>query len=95
MVSRVYIQFTIIHIFMHFLFVLGRPMNIQLTTSLGVFEGGQRQPTRQSGDGATGRRSGGRGGGGGQKGGRNNRPIKSAADLDAELDAHNAKMQTD
>lgn len=43
--------------------------------------------------GRTGR--GGGGGGGGRGGKREEKPTKSAADLDAELDAHNAKMQTD
>lgn len=85
----------------------GRPMNIQLTTSLGVFNGGQRQPTggSPSGGGGMPRRGGGGGGGGGARGNRGGRggnrgraprgPPKSAADLDADLDAHNAKMQTD
>jgi len=85
----------------------GRPMNIQLTASLsaprimppspraGGSGGGQRRggaPNRGSG----GPRRGGRGnasGRGGQRGAA--KTPKSAADLDADLDAYSAKMQTD
>ena len=38
---------------------------------------------------------GGRGGGGGGNRNRQQKPVKTAAELDADLDAHNAKMQTD
>lgn len=57
-------------------------MNIQLTTSLSVAPSriGKRPPRR------------GRPGPRGRKGPKVN---KSAADLDADLDAHNANMQTD
>ncbi|RNA09853.1 THO complex subunit 4 [Brachionus plicatilis] len=69
----------------------GRPMNIQLTTSLSAT--GNRSGGRRS----LGNNGGRRGGRGGVRRGPNREPksIKSAADLDAELDAHNAKMQTD
>jgi hypothetical protein len=79
-------------------------MNIQLTASLSARPvssrpqpangGGQRNagPPRRGGGGG-GPRRGGRGGGRG--GARQPKVVKSAADLDAELDAHNAKMQTD
>jgi hypothetical protein len=35
------------------------------------------------------------GGAGAARGGRQPKPVRTAADLDAELDAHNAKMQTE
>lgn len=58
-------------------------MNIQLTTSLSVAVGGQGGRRQR------------RGGPQGRKGRRGPKMNKSAADLDADLDAHNAKMQTD
>ena len=77
----------------------GRPMNIQLTTSLSAFSGNRSNVRGGSGRGGVGRggaRRGGRGGRGGRRGGRSDRnQAKSAADLDADLDAHTAKMQTD
>lgn len=72
----------------------GRPMNIQLTTSLSALNVGRRGGGAGVG-GGRGRGRGGRGGGGPRRGGRQNQQSKSAADLDADLDAHNAKMQTD
>lgn len=59
--------------------------------------GGFRRGGGGGGAGGSGGRggNGGRGGGGGQRGNRTPRPVKTAADLDADLDAHNAKMQTD
>jgi hypothetical protein len=78
----------------------GRPMNIQLAASLSA------RPLALRGIGGNGsnrgisgpRRGGGprRSGRGAGRGGlRQPKVVKSAADLDAELDAHNAKMQTD
>lgn len=87
----------------------GRPMNIQLTASLSSPRimppspsrasgsgGGQRRggaPTRGSGGPRRGGRGGNSGGRGGQRGAA--KAPKSAADLDADLDAYSAKMQTD
>jgi hypothetical protein len=74
-------------------------MNIQLAASLSA------RPVISRGNGGNGlnrgmsgtRRGGGprRNGRGAGRGGRQQKVVKSAADLDAELDAHNAKMQTD
>jgi len=74
----------------------GRPMDIQLTTPLAVPTLSRPRPRGGSAP-ARGRSRGGRmGGGGAPRGGpRQNKPTKSAADLDADLDAYNAKMQTD
>ncbi|CAF0967567.1 unnamed protein product [Brachionus calyciflorus] len=67
----------------------GRPMNIQLTTSLSALSSSGR-------GGRGGARRGGRGGRGTQRRGtRQQNQSKTAADLDADLDAHTAKMQTD
>jgi len=60
--------------------------------------GGARRggaPTRGSGGAGGGQRRGGRGGRGGQRGGGAAKTPKSAADLDADLEAYSAKMQTD
>jgi len=86
----------------------GRAMNIQLTTSLsavgnggsGSGGGGRRSLGNGGRRGGRGGNVGGGGSGGGARrggrgGGREQKPAKSAADLDAELEAHTAKMQTD
>lgn len=72
----------------------GRPMNIQLTTSLSAVSNGSGRRSLGNNGGRRGG-SGGRGGARGRGGRREQKPAKSAADLDADLDAHNAKMQTD
>ncbi|CAF0728727.1 unnamed protein product [Brachionus calyciflorus] len=72
----------------------GRPMNIQLTTSLSALGNGNGGRRSFGGNGRRGG-SGGRGGGQRRGGRREQKPTRSAADLDAELDAHNSKMQTD
>jgi len=78
----------------------GRPMNIQLAASLSARPVASRVtggnvPNR----GVSGPRRGGgprrSGRGAGRGSSRQQKVVKSAADLDAELDAHNAKMQTD
>jgi len=77
----------------------GRPMDIKLTAGLEQaiaqvaprLSGG---PSPRRGGNAT--RGGNRGGNrGGRGGARTPKPVKTAADLDADLDTYNSKMQTD
>lgn len=76
----------------------GRPMDIKLTA--GIEAVAQIAP-RITGlkNGNTPRRGNNRGGGRGGRGGartpREQKPVRTAADLDAELDTYNSKMQTD
>jgi len=77
----------------------GRPMDIKLTTGL---EQAVAQVVARTSGGSPGQR-GGRGGARGGRGGRGGatqkprepKVVKTAADLDADLDSYNSKMQTD
>lgn len=70
-------------------------MNIQLTATASSLVKPQTNEPNRMRKSAGGTPRGGGGGGGGARRNNNQRVQKSAADLDAELDAHNAKMQTD
>lgn len=80
----------------------GRPMDIKLTAGLeatvaprlSVGSAPVRRGAPANRGGATGGR-GGRGGRGGARTPREPKPVKTAADLDADLDSYNSKMQTD
>merc|ERR1712127_306044 len=78
----------------------GRPMDIKLTA--GIEQTVAQIAPRLSGGNGNGngfRRGGNRGGRGGNRGGaktpREKKPERTAADLDADLDTYNSKMQTD
>lgn len=79
----------------------GRPMDIKLTAGLEQtvsvaprLSVGSAPARRGAARGAMAGR-GGRGGRGGAKTPREPKPVKTAADLDADLDTYNSKMQTD
>lgn len=74
----------------------GRPMDIKLTA--GLEAAAAIAPRLSVGSAGGFRRGGGRGGRGGRGGGRTPKEpkaVKTAADLDADLDSYNSKMQTD
>lgn len=82
----------------------GRPMDIKLTAGIeavaqiapritGLAKAGNNNGGARRG--APGNRGGQRGNGRGGRAPREQKPVRTAADLDAELDTYNSKMQTD
>lgn len=72
----------------------GLEQTVSVAPRLSVGSAPARRGGPAGGRGAMGAR-GGRGGRGGARTPREPKPVKTAADLDADLDTYNSKMQTD